>query len=560
MLGSLTLGGYDQSRFTPHGLSFHFATDISRDLVVGLQSITYTDNNNADQVLLSEAILTFVDATIPHIWLPEDACKAFENAFNLQYNFNTNRYLVNDTLHEQLQARNASVTFTLSNERSGSATIDIILPYAAFDLQLGPPFVNSTRRYFPLRRADNDTQYTLGRTFLQETYVPSNRFRRARANFRGRYLIVDYERSNFSLSQSLFESNAGQQIVTIPSLDNAAPGNTKTSQPSSFPISALIGILVAVVVLALASVAAFFFFRRRRRRRLEEYEKRKAGDFDPLAKPEMDGRGKPPVGELYAEGKPGAEMDSKNMIEMEGTYGKFGDEAKMRAEMEGSRGGAEMEGTKGGHEMQAGDVTAPMEMWAGPHGLYELPSPDSGRPSPASRIPSPSPSGRTSPASPRDSNGRYSRVLSWGRINRHKPSLPRNGSEILSPTKGNVSEQESDVDFWSPGSSSKTTPPLRSITPQDISSPTSRSRERARRGEDLTRRLESTPRKQSARDRSVSSPTSETSHDRWNTRFGSRLRESTSSGGPKISSQTDLSRSRERPLPPHRSNHLQKRV
>lgn len=169
--GSLTLGGYDKSKFIPNHVSFQFATDITRDLLVGLQSITYSDNDEKDKVLLSKGILTFVDATVPHIWLPEEVCKAFEKAFGLQYNSTANRYLVNDTLHERLQAQKPSVTFTLGNNIAGGANVKITLPYDAFDLQVKWPIVEKTQRYFPLRRAANDTQYTLGRTFLQESYV-----------------------------------------------------------------------------------------------------------------------------------------------------------------------------------------------------------------------------------------------------------------------------------------------------------------------------------------------------------------------------------------------------
>lgn len=169
MPGSLTLGGYDQSKFTPNGVSFQFAPDISRDLVVGLQSITFSDNQNTNKPLLSDGILAFVDATVPHIWLPQDACTLFEKAFNLEYNSTVDRYLVNDTLHDQLRQQNASVSFTLGVDISGGASLAITLPYAAFDLEVDPPIVNTSSKYFPLRRADNETQYTLGRTFLQES-------------------------------------------------------------------------------------------------------------------------------------------------------------------------------------------------------------------------------------------------------------------------------------------------------------------------------------------------------------------------------------------------------
>ncbi len=164
----MILGGYDASKFEHNNVEFQFAGDISRDLVVGIQSISYSDAKHTDSLLLKEGIFTFIDATVPQIWLPQDACKLFEDAFGITYNNTVDRYLVNDTTHNALLSQNASIAFELGNDVSGGATVNITLPYAAFDLEIGSPIVNTTQSYFPLRRAANDTQYTLGRTFLQE--------------------------------------------------------------------------------------------------------------------------------------------------------------------------------------------------------------------------------------------------------------------------------------------------------------------------------------------------------------------------------------------------------
>lgn len=176
--GTLTLGGYDASRLAPNGMSFSFASDISRNLVVGLQSIEFSDSNKQSKHLLSDGILIFVDSTVPHIWLPVSACTAFEDAFGITYNQQTHLYLVNDTLHDTLLAQNASVTFIIGNDVREGNTVSITLPYNSFDLEASYESLNRTQRYFPLRRAANDTQYTLGRTFLQESYVFPLRSRR----------------------------------------------------------------------------------------------------------------------------------------------------------------------------------------------------------------------------------------------------------------------------------------------------------------------------------------------------------------------------------------------
>lgn len=166
---SLTLGGYDSSRFTPNNVSFGLGTETARQLVVGLEKITYSDSENTDQPLMTDGILTLIDSTVPAIWLPVDACQAFEKAFGLIYNPIPDLYTVNDTTHENLIKQNASITFQLANTLGSTSSVSITLPYSSFDLEASSPLVKKPSRYFPLRRAADQTQYILGRTFLQES-------------------------------------------------------------------------------------------------------------------------------------------------------------------------------------------------------------------------------------------------------------------------------------------------------------------------------------------------------------------------------------------------------
>ena len=137
---------------------------------MGLQSIKFSDSDTQNKELLpSGGILSFIDSTVPHIWLPLDACRAFETAFGITYDSKTELYLVNDSLHDTLKQQNASLSFILGNQVDGGDAVNITFPYAAFDLTVGSPIVNTSQPYFPLRRAANDSQYTLGRTFLQES-------------------------------------------------------------------------------------------------------------------------------------------------------------------------------------------------------------------------------------------------------------------------------------------------------------------------------------------------------------------------------------------------------
>ena len=168
--GSLVFGGYDASKFVQNNVDFGFTSDVTRDLVVGLQSITLTDGAGNTRQLLPYSIRAYIDSTLPYIWLPFEACQAFEEVFDLVWNSTKEIYVVDDATHLRLTNLNPTLEFKLGNSEAGGAVVSIHLPYASFDLNATSP-INPTFRYFPLKRAVNDTQYTLGRTFLQEAYV-----------------------------------------------------------------------------------------------------------------------------------------------------------------------------------------------------------------------------------------------------------------------------------------------------------------------------------------------------------------------------------------------------
>lgn len=80
----------------------------------------------------------------------------------------TGRYIVNETIHARLKELNPEITFKLGNVTYGGETLNIVFPYSAFDLQVNYPLYANATNYFPLRQAMNESQYTIGRTFLQE--------------------------------------------------------------------------------------------------------------------------------------------------------------------------------------------------------------------------------------------------------------------------------------------------------------------------------------------------------------------------------------------------------
>jgi hypothetical protein len=261
--GQLIFSGYDTSRFLQNTVSFTMAGDVTRDLVVSLQSIIYS--GSTQRPLLSSSINVFLDSTDPFLWLPAEACRAFESAFGLVLDSATGLYLVNDSHHSSLILANAEVTFRLSDVSDGGDVVNIVLPYRAFDLTAKYPLVETTSYYFPLRQAANESQYTLGRTFFQEAY-----------------LTADYERGTFSVSQCSWIEGADENIVTIPakttdvSSDPTDPSSSTTlssTTPSTDPNApnshhTLQGWMIALIVIGsiagLSVLAGLYLFFRKR--------------------------------------------------------------------------------------------------------------------------------------------------------------------------------------------------------------------------------------------------------------------------------------------------------
>lgn len=171
-----------------------------------------------------------------------------------------------------------------------------------------------------------------------------------------------------------------------------------------------------------------------------------------------------------------------------------GSEGVLRAEVEGSRGGWEMDGGTLRAEMPTVPTFAPVELYAGDHGLYELPSPVSG-------------SGRPSPISSPHSPERPPGAASWSRRQMDVPRLPRSASDISSP------DEESEGYTRSPR---RSRPSASSLTPSRVS-PQSQSRERQGSGGEsagsASRRT--TP--------SNLSPSDESDPDRWPRDYGVNL-------------------------------------
>jgi len=238
VLGSLTLGGYDVGRFTRNNATFPFSTVDRGELSVQLQSISM---GRGAVSLLPSPIAAYLDSSVPYLYLPVAACSLFETAFGLVWNDTAQLYFISDTQRILLQAQNPSVVFTLGTAAPNQ--VNISLPYLAFDLTASWPLVPNATRYFPLKRANDSSQYTLGRVFFQEAYM-----------------IADYERGNFSISQCKWDSSP-QNLVPILALNSGS-----STQGLSTGIIAGIGAGGAILIIIIALLLWGFWWKPRHRK------------------------------------------------------------------------------------------------------------------------------------------------------------------------------------------------------------------------------------------------------------------------------------------------------
>jgi len=172
-------------------------------------------------------------------------CDQLAGNLNLTYDNNTNLYVLSQAAHTNLKAQNPSFTFKLGQTAyDNGASVSIVFPYSAFDYSIGWPVYNETVSYFPIRRAANDSQYTLGRAFLQEAHI-----------------IVDYGRRNFTIAPAAFpDTTVNQHIVAI-------TGKTIPKKSSGLSTGAIAGVVVGgIIAVTIAIIAIIWFIRRRGKR------------------------------------------------------------------------------------------------------------------------------------------------------------------------------------------------------------------------------------------------------------------------------------------------------
>lgn len=242
-LGSLTLGGYDLSRIEAPSLEMKIAPK-SALLKLAVQNIKARNTLKGTITLMSDGGLDFqIDTATAQIWLPKKICDAFEDAFGLTFESEKNYYFINDTTHQILMNKQPQLTFFIGSETRGGDSMGITFSYSAFDMAVGLPYYSQKQRYFPIRRAANESQYVLGRAFLQETY-----------------LAVDWENNNFTIGKGIPRPESDPGLIPTSPAPEAVP-----SSDSGTNTGLIAGIAIGIVAVLAMLAVGYWYWRRRRR-------------------------------------------------------------------------------------------------------------------------------------------------------------------------------------------------------------------------------------------------------------------------------------------------------
>jgi hypothetical protein len=220
----------------------------NNSLIVQVDSISLS--GQAQHVWTAEGEVLFnIDSTLTQMWLPLEACKAFEDAFGIVWNETAQLYLLNETTRDNLQRLNPVVNITIRESEQRSVTFS--LPYTAFDLTATAPLVEeSSSPYFPLKRASG--LFVLGRVFLQETYIS-----------------IDYDRARFNISQAYPQGGSTRVIAILPPSNTTSNGTANDTDSAPPPKSkalssqAIAAIAVSITVVSAVGIGLLIAWRKR---------------------------------------------------------------------------------------------------------------------------------------------------------------------------------------------------------------------------------------------------------------------------------------------------------
>jgi hypothetical protein len=305
--GSAFVGGYDQSRVLGEVTAQSYALyslpidllDIGIGVAEGASPFTYPSKSGLlaqGNSSIGVALPVLIEATIPYLYLPGSTCDAIASQLPVTFQPDYGLYFWNtaDLQYTRIVTSPAYLSFTFRLNRSDSQNMTINVPFKLLNLTLEEPLAHTPTQYFPCRPLTDGGSYTLGRAFLQAAFVGVN----WQSDLNGLWFLAQAPGPNtpstavvtpIGFSDTSINSSSNQWIDswkgswtvldepssssnTTSTGSDASPSATSTSNnlgtkgaASGVSHSAIAGIVLGCVAVALG-LLSFFLIRRRKRR------------------------------------------------------------------------------------------------------------------------------------------------------------------------------------------------------------------------------------------------------------------------------------------------------
>lgn len=297
--GSLTIGGYDQSRVLgpvssqPYAID-HLPIDLL-DIGIGVEAGASPFNFSSQGGLLASGNSTIrismqvaVDATVPYLYLPQSTCDSITGNLPVTFQPKYGLYFWNtaDPQYKIIISSPSYLSFTFRLNSAVSQNITIKVPFSLLNLTLTSPIISTPTLYFPCFPGQAPGGiFSLGRSFLQAAFIGVNW-----QTGNGVWFLAQAPGPNTPTTlaptqiqptdNSIVSSTTGwadtwSGFWTI--LDNPTSGNTTTIPSDNTTQSggglskaAIGGICAAAVVCLITALIAGYLLRKRRKEKPAE--------------------------------------------------------------------------------------------------------------------------------------------------------------------------------------------------------------------------------------------------------------------------------------------------
>jgi hypothetical protein len=256
--GSLTLGGYDERRMIRNEVEFPFGEDSEKRHLAWVESVVWTEQSRTFSFDASSGsnYTTHIDPTQPFIYFPSAIYDELSTNPNFQYDNHTSRLIVTDDKIAMFKTKAPQLKISitpLDRLHKPGQSVEISLPTESLLQRVDYPIAqkNQSLWYVPIRRANDSSQYVLGRAFLQNAY-----------------LVSDYERNSYSMHQATVEEGNGPDPLIHPILMSKS-STLESWKTSSHHLSqaSIAGIATGASLATILIIVWIFICVVRRRRR-----------------------------------------------------------------------------------------------------------------------------------------------------------------------------------------------------------------------------------------------------------------------------------------------------